>query len=97
MSTQYIPQEILNNPNIDISDTNRIKEINDLFQEISESGISNNSHDVKELIDEINGRYNAEKELKKKKEYHKRVQQELLEANKELEYLKSLRQIFNKY
>ena len=91
MSTQYIPKEILTNPNIDMSDTNRIKEINDLFQEISESGISNNSHDVKELIDEINGRYNAEKELKQKKEYHKRVQQELLEANKELEYLKSLR------
>jgi hypothetical protein len=91
MSTQYIPQEILDNPNIDMSDTNRIKEINDLFQEISESGVNNNSHDVKELIDEINGRYNAEKELKQKKEYHKRVQQELLEANKELEYLKSLR------
>ena len=91
MSTQYIPQEILDNPNINMSDTNRIKEINDLFQEISESGVNNNSHDVKELIDEINGRYNAEKELKQKKEYHKRVQQELLEANKELEYLKSLR------
>ena len=91
MSTQYIPKEILTNPNIDMSDTNRIKEINDLFQEISEAGISNNSHDVKELIDEINGRYNAEKELKQKKEYHKHVQQELLEANKKLDYLKSLR------
>ena len=91
MNTQYIPQEILDNPNINMSDTNRIKEINDMFQEISEAGLSNNSHDVKELIDEINGRYNSEMQLKKKKEYHKRVQQELLEANKELEYLKSLR------
>ena len=91
MNTQYIPKDILNNPNIDMSDTNRIKEINDLFQEILESGISQNSHDVKELIDEINGRYNSEMELKKKKEYHKRVRQQLLEANKELEYLKSLR------
>ena len=91
MNTQYIPKEILDNPNIDMSDTNRIKEINDLFQEILESGISQNSHDVKELIDEINGRYNSEMELKKKKEYHKRVRQQLLEANKELEYLKSLR------
>ena len=68
MSTQYIPQDMVNNPNIDMSDTNRIKEINDLFQEISEAGLSNNSHDVKELIDEINGRYNAEQELKKKKD-----------------------------
>ena len=91
MNTQYIPKEILDNPNIDMSDTNGIKEINDLFQEILESGISQNSHDVKELIDEINGRYNSEMELKKKKEYHKRVRQQLLEANKELEYLKSLR------
>ena len=91
MSTQYIPKEILDNPNIDMSDTNGIKEINDMFHEISEAGLSNNSHDVKELIDEINGRYNSEMELKKKKEYHKRVRQQLLEANKELEYLKSLR------
>ena len=43
------------------------------------------------LIDEINGRYNAELELKNKKEYHKCVQQQLVEANKELEYLKSIR------
>ena len=91
MSTQYIPKEILTNPNIVMSDKKRIKEINDLFQEISEADISNNSYDVKELIDEINGRYNAEMELKKKKEYHMRVQQELLEANKKLDYLKSLR------
>ena len=91
MDTQYIPQEILDNPNIDMSDTDRIKEINDLFQEISEAGISKNSHDVKELIDEINGRHDSEMELKKKKEYHKRVRQQLLKANKELEYLKSLR------
>ena len=91
MNTQYIPKDILNNPNIDMSDTNGIKEINDLFQEISEAGLSNNSHDVKELISEINGRYNAEKELKQKKEYRKRVQQQLLEANKKLDYLKSLR------
>ena len=76
--TQYIPQEILDNPNIDMSDTNRIKEINDMFREISEAGLSNNSHDVKELISEINGR-------------HDLVRQQLLEANKELEYLKSLR------
>ena len=91
MSTQYIPQKILDNPNIDMSNTNRIKEINDMFQQISEAGLSNNSRDVKELISEINGRYNAEKELKQKKEYHKCVKQQLLEANKELEYLKSLR------
>lgn len=91
MSTQYIPKEILINPNIDMSDTNRIKEINDLFQEISEAGLSNNSHDVKELIDEINGRYDSEMKLKKKKVYHELVRQQLLEANKELEYLKSLR------
>ncbi len=91
MSTQYIPKEILDNPNIDMSDTIRIKEINEMFHEISEAGLSNNSHDVKELIDEINGRYNAEQELKEKKEYHKIVRQQLLEANKELEYLKSLR------
>lgn len=91
MSTQYIPKEILTNPNIDMSDTNRIKEINDLFQEISEAGLSNNSHDVKELIDEINGRYDSEMKLKKKKVYHELVRQQLLEANKELEYLKSLR------
>ena len=32
--TQYIPKEILENPNIDMSDTNRIKEINDMFREI---------------------------------------------------------------
>jgi hypothetical protein len=77
MSTQYIPQKILDNPNIDMSDTNRIKEINDMFQEISEAGLSYNSHDVRELIDEINGRYDSEMKLKKKKEYHTIVRQQI--------------------
>ena len=34
--TQYIPKEILENPNIDMSDTNRIKEINDIVKIIKE-------------------------------------------------------------
>ena len=91
MNTQYIPKEILDNPNIDMSDTKNIKEINDLFKEILDSGISKNSHDVRELIYEINGRHDSEMKLKQKKEYHMRVRQQLLEANKELEYLISLR------
>ena len=68
MDTQYIPKEILDNPNIDMSDTDRIKELNDLFCKIHETDSSvEDTKDYKTLIKEINGRYNAKMLVKIRK------------------------------
>lgn len=67
MNTQFIPSEILNNVNIDMNDTNRLKELNDTFKEILKEENIKNNKDYKNLIVEINGRIDSEMKVKKNK------------------------------
>ena len=90
MDTQFIPCEILNNVNIDMNDTNRLKELNDTFKEILKEENIKNSKDYKNLIVEINGRIDSEMKVKKIKEYSLQKSKELEKAKKELNYLQSL-------
>lgn len=90
MDTQFIPSEILNNVNIDMNDTNRLKELNDTFKEILKEENIKNSKDYKNLIVEINGRIDSEMKVKKIKEYSLQKSKELEKAKKELNYLQSL-------
>ena len=90
MDTQFIPSEILNNVNIDMNDTNRLKELNDTFKEILKEENIKNSKDYKNLIFEINGRIDSEMKVKKIKEYSLQKSKELEKAKKELNYLQSL-------
>lgn len=89
MDTQFIPSEILNNVNIDMNNTKRLKELNDTFKEILKEENIKNSKDYKNLILEINERIDSEMKLKKSKEYCLQISKELEEAKKELEYLQS--------
>ena len=84
MDTQFIPSEILNNVNIDMNNTKRLKELNDTFKEILKE------ENIKKLILEINSRIDSEMKLKKSKEYSLQKSKELEEAKKELQYLQSL-------
>ena len=90
MDTQFIPSEILNNVNIDMNNTKRLKELNDTFKEILKEENIKNSKDYKNLILEINSRIDSEMKLKKSKEYSLQKSKELEEAKKELQYLQSL-------
>tara|TARA_B100001094_G_C17410784_1_gene430099 strand:- start:182 stop:463 length:282 start_codon:yes stop_codon:yes gene_type:complete len=90
MDTQFIPSEILNNVNIDMNDTNRLKELNDTFKEILKEENIKNSKDYKNLIVEINERIDSEMKVKKIKEYSLQKSKELEKAKKELNYLQSL-------
>ena len=90
MDTQFIPSEILNNVNIDMNDTNRLKELNDTFKEILKEENIKNIKDYKKLIVEINGRIDSEMKVKKIKEYSLQKSKELEKAKKELNYLQSL-------
>lgn len=90
MNTQFIPSEILNNVNIDMNDTNRLKELNDTFKEILKEENIKNNKDYKNLIVEINGRIDSEMKVKKIKEYSLQKSKELEKAKKELIYLQSL-------
>ena len=90
MDTQFIPSEILNNVNIDMNNTKRLKELNDTFKEILKEENIKNSKDYKKLILEINSRIDSEMKLKKSKEYSLQKSKELEEAKKELQYLQSL-------
>ena len=46
MDTQFIPSEILNNVNIDMNNTKRLKELNDTFKEILKEENIKNSKDT---------------------------------------------------
>jgi hypothetical protein len=89
MDSEYIPKEILNNPNFNWDDKDRIKELNDLFCEIHTTDKSIiGTKDYKDLIKEINGRCDAEMTLKNKKLISKTVEEELRLAQEELRILK---------
>lgn len=90
MDTKYIPEEILNNPNFNLEQKDRIKELNDLFYEIHTTDKSIiGTKDYKDLIKEINGRHDAEMLVKNNRLINKEVQEELRIAKEELQYLQN--------
>lgn len=91
MDTKFIPKEILENPNFNYDDKNRIKEINETFREILSIDESiKGTKDYKDLIKEINGRYDAEMLVKIKKEYSMKVEEQLRKAKEDLQNLKDM-------
>ena len=94
MNSEYIPEEILNNPNFNWDDKERIKELNDLFYEIHTTDKSViGTKDYKNLIKEINGRCDAEMIVKNKRLISKTVEEELRLAQ---EQLRTLQEKINK-
>jgi len=92
MDTKYIPNEILTNPNFNINDENRIKELNDTFCEILSDDITiKDTRDYKILIKEINGRIDAQENVRQKKNKMLELKKELEKAKDELAYYKSLK------
>tara|TARA_X000000950_G_C13391702_1_gene448501 strand:- start:165 stop:443 length:279 start_codon:yes stop_codon:yes gene_type:complete len=90
MDTKYIPEEILNNPNFNLEQKDRIKELNDLFYEIHTTDKSIiGTKDYKDLIKEINGRHDAEMLVKNNRLINKEVQEELRIAKEKLQYLQN--------
>ena len=91
MDTKFIPKEILENPNFNYDDKNRIKEINETFREILSIDESiKGTKDYKDLIKEINGRYDAEMLVKIKKEHRMKVEEQLRKAKEDLQNLKDM-------
>lgn len=91
MDTKYIPNEILSNPNFNMNDEDNIKELNDTFCEILSDDITiKNTRDYKILIKEINGRIDAQENVRQKKNRLFEVKKELEKAKDELAYYKSL-------
>lgn len=88
MDNEHIPKDILNNPNFNWNDKERIKELNDLFCEIHTTDKSIiGTKDYKILIKEINGRCDAEMIVKNKRLISKIVEEELRIAQEELRIL----------
>ena len=88
MDSEHIPKDILNNPNFNWNDKERIKELNDLFCEIHTTDKSIiGTKDYKDLIKEINGRCDAEMIVKNKRLISKIVEEELRNAQEELRIL----------
>ena len=90
MNTEHIPKEILDNPNINLSDDN-IKDINflnDTFNKLKLNGEYDiNSEDFKQLIIDINDRINSEFESVLSLNIRKLKAIELREAKEKLQYL----------
>ena len=89
MNTEYIPQEILNNPKFDIKYFN--EEAYQFFIEIKDDKDKENNKDYKQLLIDINARIYAEYDARKSKEICERKRVELLEAKEELQYLITLK------
>ena len=89
MDYQHIPKEIIDNPNFVWDNEERIKELNDIFCEIHSHDIGvKRSKDYKNLIKEVNGRYDAEMLVKNNKILRKEAEDKLKIAQEELQYLK---------
>jgi len=90
MNTEHIPKEILDNPNINLSNNN-IKDINflnDTFNKLKLNGEYDiNSEDFKQLIIDINDRINSEFESVLSLNIRKLKAIELREAKEKLQYL----------
>ena len=93
MNTEHIPKEILDNPNINLSDNN-IKDINSLNDTFNELKLNDeydiNSEDFKQLIIDINARIDAEFESVLSLKIRKLKALELKKAKEELQYLQNL-------
>ena len=92
MNTEHIPKEILDNPNINLSDNN-IKDImylNDTFKELKLSGECTNVAEYEQLIIDINARINSEFECTRSLEIRELKAVELREAQEKLQYLLNL-------
>ena len=86
--TEYIPKEILNNPNIDLNDDKNMNYLSDLFSKLKldeEYDINNDSYN--NLIIEINARINSEYEYNKKLKLKNEKEHELNALKKELDEL----------
>ena len=94
MNTEHIPKEILDNPNINLSDDN-IKDINflnDTFNKLKLNGEYDiNSEDFKQLIIDINARIDAEFESVLSLKIRKLKAIELKEAQEKLQCLLNLK------
>ena len=91
MDHQHIPQEIIDNPNFVWNNEERIKELNDIFCEIHRLDIGvKRSKDYKNLIEEVNGRYDAEMLVKNNKILRKEAEDKLKVAQEELQYFKDM-------
>jgi len=91
MDTQFIPKEITENPNFNCDDKERIKDINNTFREVLSIDKSiKGTKDYKDLIKEINGRYDAEMLVKIKKEHRIKVEEQLKKAKEDLQNLKDM-------
>ena len=93
MNTEHIPKEILDNPNINLSDNN-IKDINYLNDTFNGLKLNDeydiNSEDFKQLIIDINARIDAEFESVLSLKIRKLKAIELREAQEKLQYLLNL-------
>ena len=97
MNTEHIPKEILDNPNINLSDNNikDIKDINylnDIFNGLKlNDEYDINSEDFKQLIIDINARIDAEFESVLSLKIRKLKAIELREAKEKLQGLLNLK------
>lgn len=86
--TEYIPKEIMNNPNIDLNDDKNMNYLSDLFSKLKldeDYDINNDSYN--NLIIEINARINSEYEYNKKLKLKNEKELELNALKKELDNL----------
>ena len=86
--TEYIPKEIMNNPNIDLKDDKNMNYLSDLFSKLKldeDYDINNDSYN--NLIIEINARINSEYEYNKKLKLKNEKELELNALKKELDEL----------
>ena len=91
MDHQHIPKEIIDNPNFVWNNEERIKELNDIFCEIHSHDIGvKRSKDYKNLIKEVNGRYDAEMLVKNNKIQRKEAEDKLKIAKDELQHFKDM-------
>ena len=85
---EYIPKEIMNNPNIDLNDDKNMNYLSDLFSKLKldeDYDINNDSYN--NLIIEINARINSEYEYNKKLKLKNEKEHELNALKKELDEL----------
>ena len=91
MDIQYIPEEILDNPNFDWDNGERIKEINNTFRKILTTDISvKGTKEYNGLIKEINDRHEQEMIVKTKNAHNKNLEDQLRLAKSKLQYLKKV-------
>ena len=85
---EYIPKEIMNNPNIDLKDDKNMNYLSDLFSKLKlDEDYDINNDPYNNLIIEINARINSEYEYNKKLKLKNEKELELKELKKELDEL----------